>query len=1123
MIPIRPQFVSTEHVAPVVAGPLVAPVNGIEDSFVRPEDSPLGVDKQSAVDGFDDQEEVDAETGELSVRPMALPTPKMPSPAVVAHHNLTHYPYRSWCPWCAAARRPNSHHTTCNADRSRNVPMFCADYCFPKDQADPSTITVCVGRMKPSMSVFASVCDTKGPEDQYCLSRLENFLKEEGVSKIAYRSDQEASIIALIERALHNCGKAGTVTDAVPEHSAVGESSSNGTAENTVLQVEGQMRTLKAALEARLGARLPNTHPVMRWLVQHVASILNRQSTNPEGMTPYEYRHGRRSHGRTAEFGERLLYYVPKRLRAKIDLRWRVGIFLGTADRSNEAFIGTRSGNVVKSRSLARVVAENKWDADSVLRITGTPAQMCPNPDGNQDSTWVEAEIAPHEHAHDPSIDQQADDTNQPGSAPAKMLDVDRGKQRIRITKQDLVKYGYSPGCKRCLDIQAGKHLTREHHSEECRYRLYSEFETHHDAKWESAKRELGIDCTDTNLGPVDPEVGALDALDKHIDDRQQHTKSTARNSDEPAVDEAADDAELVADGVDREAFPDDQAVDVDSPEDVVADLFMSDAEDEGNQMLDALMLAGVDPPAANLFAARVSPSSRPETFFEVYGRGSIVAEALKQRRSLNVQGLHAMDLRTQRPDGTPWNFLLKEHRHDARRLQMEMKPTWLIGSPPCTPWSIWNVGINYRKMDPSVVSRMLEEGRIHLRFCVDLYRRQLKHGRHFLHEHPASALSWKEPVVEALAKSLNVYVAKCDQCQFGLLTKSADGQGKSLAMKPTMFMTSSQAMAECLDRKCDRSHVHQHLEGGRAAEAAFYPLALIRAILRGIRATADAENRVTDSKIEQRELINAMSMSHGAVPMPQSHVELPSSFITRTNGGKIKINYGDENFKFKYMDEYTGETLDPALIRAAIVEELIFFNEKQIWQLEDLSKVKQIVDAIHVRTRWVLCNKGDADNPDMRARLVACEVNKTGKEDAFFASTPPGESKNILFSQFPSRRRKTMADGSVLPLRLSFIDIKKAYFNGVPSRQIYMSLPPELGLPKHFVAKQTRCVYGTRDAGMIWEQCYRDALEAMGFVSGVSNPCLFFIPTETSPLLYTVMTSPHYPSTPSLIGTLKN
>ena len=82
--------------------------------------------------------------------------------------------------------------------------------------------------------------------------------------------------------------------------------------------------------------------------------------------------------------------------------------------------------------------------------------------------------------------------------------------------------------------------------------------------------------------------------------------------------------------------------------------------------------------------------------------------------------------------------------------------------------------------------------------------------------------------------------------------------------------------------------------------------------------------------------------------------------------------------------------------------------------------------------------------------------------------------------------------DGAKIPMRLNYIDMKKAYFNGVPSRLLYMTLPPELGLPKHFVAKQTRCVYGTRDAGMIWEQCYRDALESNGCSSGVSNPCLF-------------------------------
>ena len=53
------------------------------------------------------------------------------------------------------------------------------------------------------------------------------------------------------------------------------------------------------------------------------------------------------------------------------------------------------------------------------------------------------------------------------------------------------------------------------------------------------------------------------------------------------------------------------------------------------------------------------------------------------------------------------------------------------------------------------------------------------------------------------------------------------------------------------------------------------------------------------------------------------------------------------------------------------------------------------------VRCRWVLCNKRDAQNPDVRARLIACEVNSGSKEDSFYAATPPLEAKKILFTKY--------------------------------------------------------------------------------------------------------------------------
>ena len=49
--------------------------------------------------------------------------------------------------------------------------------------------------------------------------------------------------------------------------------------------------------------------------------------------------------------------------------------------------------------------------------------------------------------------------------------------------------------------------------------------------------------------------------------------------------------------------------------------------------------------------------------------------------------------------------------------------------------------------------------------------------------------------------------------------------------------------------------------------------------------------------------------------------------------------------------------------------------------------------------------------------------------------------------------------------------------------------------MPKDVVARLDRCMYGTRDAGAIWEQCYADALVAMGFEQGKASPCCFAHP----------------------------
>ena len=126
-------------------------------------------------------------------------------------------------------------------------------------------------------------------------------------------------------------------------------------------------------------------------------------------------------------------------------------------------------------------------------------------------------------------------------------------------------------------------------------------------------------------------------------------------------------------------------------------------------------------------------------------------------------------------------------------------------------------------------------------------------------------------------------------------------------------------------------------------------------------------------------------------------------------------------------------------------------FNGK-VWEITDSEGAKKLKDAKIVRRRWVLCNKGDSINPDVRARLAG-EINTNGtKEDSFLASTPPLAAKKLLFAKYadqPTINSKEM--------RISFVDAKQAYFNGIPRRSVLMKLPKELGLPSDKLGLQVR------------------------------------------------------------------
>ena len=430
-----------------------------------------------------------------------------------------------------------------------------------------------------------------------------------------------------------------------------------------------------------------------------------------------------------------------------------------------------------------------------------------------------------------------------------------------------------------------------------------------------------------------------------------------------------------------------------------------------------------------------------------------------------------------------------------ALKYVKEKKPTWVVGSPPCTAFSQLQ-GLNFPKMDPDRVARIMKEAKAHLHFVIYLYHIQLAEGRHFLHEHPQGATSWKDPRVLRFLKHPKVGTTVADQCMYGLTTKDANGK-EVKAKTPTQWASSAPHMLKRLSTRCDRTHTHQHLISGRAAAAAYYPPKLISQILRGMRDTADAEHAGSDWTPEM-----GIAMVHAAMHHDQPATSLVAAYresdLAHANAQrKVTFKYMDgrevslsldSNFKPQYKDEYTNKMLPYEAAKDAMLDELSYFCSV-VFQGVTTDEALKDSDGKIVGCRWVNCNKGDLENPDVRCRLVAQEVNHgDGPTDAFYAATPPLESKRLLFSQWATERKR---DGR--HLKISCVDIRKAYFNGKPNRSLYVRLPPELGLPRNVLGKLVRCMYGTRDAGAIWEICYVDCLVGMGFAQGLGSPSCFY------------------------------
>ncbi len=84
-----------------------------------------------------------------------------------------------------------------------------------------------------------------------------------------------------------------------------------------------------------------------------------------------------------------------------------------------------------------------------------------------------------------------------------------------------------------------------------------------------------------------------------------------------------------------------------------------------------------------------------------------------------------------------------------------------------------------------------MTEGKVLLGCSLGVYAWQMRRGRYFVHEHPASASSWALPEVNELRCADGVSTVVCDACVFGMKAMDPNGM-EGPVLKPTRWMNNA-------------------------------------------------------------------------------------------------------------------------------------------------------------------------------------------------------------------------------------------------------------------------------------------------------------------------------------------
>ena len=256
-------------------------------------------------------------------------------------HEITHLPFRKWCPFCIAgkARADYKHSVEAEEVQAREHPVIQLDIMF-----GPGGSAVLLLIDTWTRFVFTAQMKQKSATDA-----ISEFLGVLGYfRKIEIVSDNEPVIISGIKQAQILRSKSGLET--IVQQSKSFDKGRTAVAERAIQTVRAQGRTLVNYVEHQISARYPDSHPIHMWSLLHSAWLLNRFHLHSQlGCTPFQSLFGRPYKGRVASFGQDM--YGISQKKSKYKAQWVKGIWVGK-DHADQDILIIENDKILKSRAV---------------------------------------------------------------------------------------------------------------------------------------------------------------------------------------------------------------------------------------------------------------------------------------------------------------------------------------------------------------------------------------------------------------------------------------------------------------------------------------------------------------------------------------------------------------------------------------------------------------------------------------------------------------------------------------------------------------------------------------------------------------------------------------------------